>query len=196
MKLRQSARRILGRVVLSACAATGAHAQPIASPGTEGFSVVASGGEIFATYQGNSASYSNDLYLDGAFIFNNHATPVGTTVSLGNYAANTELIFELKVRNTNYSYFTGPATRNPDDRPHARVQSDWITAGTTLVSFEDLFNGPFDYNDLSFSFSNTSGSSTPPPPIPEPQTFLLMMLGLAILGTRVVKQRSLTARRG
>ena len=64
-----------------------ANAFPIASSG-EGASVVVSGtGSILATYQGNSAAYSNDLYLmldaagdpgdDGIvgndlFIFNNH----------------------------------------------------------------------------------------------------------------------------
>jgi hypothetical protein len=33
----------------------------------------------------------------------------------------------------------------------------------TLVGFEDLLNGPFDYNDMSFSLTNTtSGPPTCP----------------------------------
>jgi hypothetical protein len=41
-----------------------AFAFPIAKPGTEGLEVVVSGtGPVVATYQGNSASFSNDLYL-------------------------------------------------------------------------------------------------------------------------------------
>jgi hypothetical protein len=51
---------------------------PIAQPSTEGLEVVVSStGPVIATYQGNSATYSNDLYLvvDGTpandrFIFN------------------------------------------------------------------------------------------------------------------------------
>jgi hypothetical protein len=31
-----------------------------------------------------------------------------------------------------------------------------------LVSFEDLFNGPFNYNDLSFSFVPTTALAPPP----------------------------------
>lgn len=170
----------IGFSLASLFAVTVAQAHPIADPGTEGFSVTASGGEIFATYEGTTASYSNDLYLNGVFIFNNHSTPVGTTVSLGSFAANTELIFELRVNNTGESYFTGPAARNPDGYAHARVQSDWSTPGTTLVSFEDLYNGPFEYNDLSFSFTNTIG--TPLPPVPEPSTYALMVAGLALVG--------------
>lgn len=152
-----------------------ASAFPIAEPGTEGLLVIVSGeGPVIATYQGNSATYSNDLYLmldsegnpgdDGdfsndLFIFNNHSSPVGSVVNLGTYPDGTELIFRLEVQNTGYSYFTGPGSRNPDGQPHARVQGDW-QPNETLVSFEDLYNGPFVFNDLSFSFTNTSALPT------------------------------------
>jgi hypothetical protein len=152
---------------------------PIAPPGSEGFPVVVnSTNPIIATYQGNSATYSNDLYLmlDGAgnpgddgnpandrFIFNNHGSPVGSTVNLGSFLVGTELIFRLHVQNTGYDYFTGPASRNPDGNAHARVQANW-QPNETLVSFEDLLFGPFDYNDLSFSFTNTTPNF---PPVPQ-----------------------------
>jgi hypothetical protein len=74
-----------------------AHAFPIASTG-EGLNVLVGGTDpIVAKYEGNSASYSNDLYLmlDGSgtpgddgiasndmFIFNNHSSAVGSTVTL------------------------------------------------------------------------------------------------------------------
>jgi hypothetical protein len=32
---------------------------------------------------------------------------------------------------------------------------------TTLVSFEDLYDGPFHFNDLSFSFTNTGSLQCP-----------------------------------
>jgi hypothetical protein len=162
---------------------------PIAVPGTEGLKVlIASTDAVVATYQGNSASFSNDLYLvtdDGdpltdVFIFNNHTSPVGSTKDLGSFAVGTELLFRLHVNNTGNDFFTGDATRNPDNNFHARVQEEW-QPDETLVSFEDLFNGPFDYNDLSFSFSNTV---TTPPPVPEPISMMVLMGGLGLAGWR------------
>lgn len=183
-------RALLPGLLLAVVYAPQAMAFPIATPGTEGLNVLVGGSPVIATYQGNSASYSNDLYLeldalgnpgsDGnrandLFIFNNHASSVGSTVNLGNFTLGAELIFRLHVNNTGFDYFTGPASRNPDQSPHARVQQNW-QPGETLVSFEDLFNGPFDYNDLSFSFTNTQ--TTPPGTVPEPSALLLAGLGL------------------
>jgi hypothetical protein len=173
-----------------------ADAFPIADPGSEGFQVFVSGTDpIVATYQGNSAAYSNDLYLmlnalgqpadDGIlandlFIFNNHGNAEGDTKNLGAFALGTELEFRLFVNDTGFNYFTGPAIRNPDQHTHARVQANW-EPNTTLVSFEDLFGGPFDYNDLSFSFTNTSPNQEP---VPEPATLGLLASGLATLVAR------------
>lgn len=160
-----------------------AQAFPIAAPGTEGFLVISSGGDVVATYEGNSASYSNDLYLvnmlTNTIIFNNHTSPVGSTFDLGTYAAGTELIFKLFVNNTGNAFFTGPGSRNPDGLAHARVQNNW-QPGTTLVSFEDLFGTPEGangFNDLSFSFTNTIST-----PVPEPSSLALLGLGLVALG--------------
>jgi len=154
-----------------------ATAFPIAQAGTEGFLVIVNeSGPVTATYQGNSATYSNDLYLmldangnpgdDGnltndLYVFNNHLTPVGTQMLLGDFSAGTELIFRLYVRNTGYNFYTGPAARNPDGNAHARVEANWMPT-ESLVSFEDLYNGPFVFNDLSFSFSNTTALPATP----------------------------------
>ncbi len=166
---------------------------PIAMPGTEGESIYVAGSPIVATYQGNSAAFSNDLYLmldamgspgdDGdlsndLFIFNNHASAVGSEFDMGSFALGVELMFRLHVNDTGFDYFTGPASRNPDGKAHARVEEEWAP-GVTLVSFEDLFDTPEGvdgYNDLSFSFSNTT--ATPANPIPEPQTLAILSLGL------------------
>ena len=166
-------------VAAAAFVTLSAHAFPIAAPGTEGFLVIAAGGDVIATYQGNSASYSNDLYLvnTGAFVFNNHANSPGDTFDLGSFAAGTELLFKLHVNNTGDDFYTGPGSRNGDGNAHARVQNNW-QVGETLVSFEDLFGGPFDYNDLSFSFTNTVST----PNVPEPETYALMLAGLGVVG--------------
>jgi hypothetical protein len=180
--------------------ASTARAIPIADPGTEGFKVVVTGtAPIIATYQGNTATYTNLLYLmlngsgqpgdDGntandLFIFNNQLSPVGSTFNLGSFAIGTELEFRLFVTNTGDNFFSGPASRNPDNTAHARVQSNWAPI-TTLVSFEDLFNGPFNYNDLSFSFTNTAATGDP---IPEPTSLVLLgsgLLGLVSAGRRI-----------
>ena len=126
---------------LAAGACASAFAFPIATPGTEGFVVIAGGGDVVATYQGNSASYSNDLYLEntGAFLFNNHANSPGDSVDLGTFAAGTELVFRMHVNNTGYDYFTGPASRNPDGAAHgsgcthSAVLAARLALGDTLL---------------------------------------------------------------
>ena len=40
-------------------------------------------------------------------------------------------------------------SRNPDGVAHARVSSDFFGVNTTLVSFENLFEGPFRYNSCT-----------------------------------------------
>lgn len=183
-------RNTLGRAAIGTALvllAMTAHAFPIAAPGTEGLSVIVSGtNHVMATYEGNSAAYSDDLLLNGSLIFNNHATPLGTTVDLGSFTPGTELIFQLYVNNTGDSFYTGPASRNPDSHTHARVQADWLP-GTTLVSFEDLYNGPFNFNDLSFSFTNTTSGSVS---VPEPNPLVLMLAGIGIVGLMARSRRA------
>ena len=66
-----------------------ASAFPIAIAGTEGLKVIVNGTDsVIATYQGNSAAYSNDLYLGvsaaanpgDVFIFNNKETSFSVQV--------------------------------------------------------------------------------------------------------------------
>ena len=103
-------------------------AQPAAAAIIGGSVIVQNTGEVIATYRGNSAQFSNDLYLDSpdgffrtSIIFNNHASPIGSICDLGSFTAGTELIFHLHVNDTGNDWFTGPASRNDDGKPHARI---------------------------------------------------------------------------
>ncbi|MFT4517729.1 MAG: hypothetical protein ACI9JM_000106 [Halioglobus sp.] len=164
-----------------------AKAFPIASFGDGLIAVVNSTEDIIATYLGNSAQFSNDLFYGfttgdtSNFIFNNQETPLNTSVNLGSFAIGTELIFRLGVRDNNTNFLTGPGDRNLDGEIHARIQENWIP-NVALVSFEDLVGGPFDFNDLSFSFSNISGVSFG---VPVVGTLALCLGGLlAVFGVR------------
>ena len=188
-----------------------AMAVPIANTG-EGFNVVASGGVVVARFEGHTAAFSNLLHLVGftpsistviplppnptadGRIFYNHESPVGATVDLGFHAAGEVLHFYIESYGFNglNLLYAGAGSQNPDGHAHARVQAEW-EPGRTLVSFEDLLNGPFDYNDLSFSFSNTT-SAPPSSEVPLPGALPLFATGLGALGFLAYRrQRKATA---
>ncbi|MBO9577111.1 MAG: PEPxxWA-CTERM sorting domain-containing protein, partial [Sphingobium sp.] len=125
------------------------------------------------------------LYLDGSpdIIFTNGVNVVGDTKSLGFFTAGTELIFRLDVTFSGQSYFSGAASRNPDDVAHAAANTD---AGETFVGFEDLPNGgDHDYNDLVFSFSNTVAGT-----VPEPASWAMMIGGFALGGAALRRRKA------
>jgi hypothetical protein len=168
------------RSLLAAASLLGSVAGAQAAPILGASVIVASDGEVVAKFLGHTAGFSNDLYLDEpanalGIIFNNQTTPVGTTMSLGTFSAGTELIFRIHVINTGDDFFTGPASRNPDQLAHA-VVDDAYSATETYVGFEDLFGGgDLDYDDLQFSFTNVRST------VPEPGGLALLGLALAAL---------------
>jgi hypothetical protein len=184
----RTAHRILNRhalgLALTVALLGQAHAGPVAAVGTEGLSLIATGGEVWATYQGSTAGFNNVLFLEGRpeLLFNNRTTADGTEVSLGSFAAGTELVFRMNVNLGSTNYYTGPGQRNDDGLPHARAQAEWAP-GVTLVSFEDLGGlpeGANGYADLSFSLRGVSVSA-----VPEPTGLVLAVAGMmAAVGLR------------
>jgi hypothetical protein len=159
--------------------------------------IVPLSGNIVTTYLGNSALFSNDLYLqspDGAYtalIYNNHSSPPGTEVNLGFFAAGTELVFRLHVADIllgqNFDYYSGAGTNNVDGLAHARVDTQY-SINQTLVEFEDLYGTPegqYGFNDLIFSLRAVANDSSPlqaPTSVPEPAAQSLLLLGLLFIG--------------
>ena len=162
------------------------YAIPVASTGAGRSVIVANTGNVFATYMGSYAHYTDVLYLGDVLLFNNHTTPIGRVIDLGSFAAGTELIFRLGVTNTGIDFFTGDGSRNPDAKAHARVQSDYLVSGTSLVSFEDMVRGDFDFNDFNFTFTNTFAADTRNS-VPEPGSLALLAVGL--VGMAAIRKR-------
>ena len=126
---------------------------------------------------------------------------MGTSVNLGSFAAGTELIFKLLVRQTGDAFYTGPDKRNLDGLVHSLIQG---TTGQLLVGFEDLLGGgDFDYNDLVFALTNVDaivgagevGDSVDPggialeAAVDEPGSLLMLGSGLGAL-VWVMKRQS------
>ncbi|RWR33762.1 hypothetical protein D2T29_05720 [Sinirhodobacter populi] len=140
---------------------------------------VASAGEVTVTYIGSEAAFTNVSYFakDGSdqLLFTNVTAGQGT-ISLGSFAAGTELVFSMtSIGGGNvHSFLTG---------------TEYAKAGEVdgygfVVAFEDTINGDADYNDLVFSVSNVS-STLPAVPVPA----ALPLIASAFGGLLVLRRR-------
>lgn len=134
--------------VAALCAAASMSSAQIGDP------IVASGGDVTITILESTAGFTSDLYFDGPGgpILIGSNRDVGTSVNLGSFLPGTELVFRLFVRDTETTFFSGLASRNPDDLAHARVDP---FVGYSIVGFEDITGGgDLDYDDCTFRFEN------------------------------------------
>lgn len=153
---------LVGTAALVGLLAVPAQAVPITEQ-----TLITTGGNVIVTFVSNGAGFTSELFLDGPLgeefgaIFNNFTTDEGTSVDLGGFAAGTELIFKLIVKQTGDVFYTGLSSRNADAIGHAAIDEG---EGQVLVGFEDMFGGgDFDYNDLVFAFTNVVFTSAPDP---------------------------------
>jgi hypothetical protein len=158
-------------------------AAPVTAMAGVGDSLVASGGEIVARFEGTDAGYDSQMALvvtspaySSGWIFPNHSTTNGATVSLGSFAAGTVLDFQLQVVNNGNVWHSGSASLNSDGVAHANVIYNWNGTGRTYVGWEDMSGGgDRDYNDHMFSFTNIAA-------VPEPETYAMMLAGFGLTG--------------
>lgn len=125
------------------------------SPVIGAYVVVATTGDVTATFIHGSGSYSDFLYLDnggssfanggsgvtGNWIFENHLNSAGNTVDLGTFTAGTVLQFQIVADTTGVdwpsgtsgtqdsgsvlNWYTGPAALNSDGFAHAWVDGSY-----------------------------------------------------------------------
>lgn len=149
--------------------------------------LVATGGQVFVYFADVSSDFDSTLSLVspvsvGPF-FPNHGTVLGSFVNLGTFSAGQTLRFRLDVtQEGGHSYFTGPASGNPDNVVHAAT-AYWETDGAipfsgVILGFEDLFGGgDLDFNDNAFVLVNVA----PVLDSPEPSTWMLGISGAGLI---------------
>ncbi len=163
-----------------------------------GGTIVAAGGDVKVAFVSSSAAFRSFLQfyspttgtLVAGNIYNSDATPAGSIVNLGPFAAGAVLIFSIKVDQNldgtiDREYFMGDGSgsdsanpANPDLMAHAAVEfggaTFFVGANTARIGFEDLFGGgDFDFNDHVFDFQGVVATT-----IPNPSVLLLIGLGL------------------
>jgi hypothetical protein len=124
------------------------------------FEVVSGSSPVVVTCLGKSAMFTHRLYLDNKDRFICDSADKGKKVDLGTFPAETVLVFRLDVEQSGQSYYTGPASRNPDGVVHVKM-TDAGSSGWHF-GFEDIEGGgDRDFNDCLFLVSGVTAKAVP-----------------------------------
>ncbi len=97
---------------------------------------------------------------------NSKTTPAGTSFNAGQFKAGTELVFTLINNTHGYTFYTGPASRNFDNKVHADFRN--VSDNQWTIGFDD---GGGEYNNL-FNDLVITVTATPTGPTCTPNTSL------------------------
>jgi len=151
-------------VAVITVAAALAPAAPADAQAAIGGQLFATGGTVDIVVQPGTAAFTSRLFLlrpDGTRDNVALSTEVGKHVTLGPFPAGRELVFGITVLNGGPTFFTGPASRNPDGVAHADIMETRVR--TVLVGFEDhVGGGDRDYDDVAFEFTGDLAPNRPP----------------------------------
>lgn len=171
-------------VALAALPVAAASVDPAAIPGADTIGkqiYVKETGEVTVSYIGSDAGNTNFTYFvksgaDQLLYVNTFALSTDAPVSLGSFAAGSELVFSLT------SVGGGSAVEFLTGTQYAKA-GDTAAYGF-VVAFEDLLAGDFDYNDMVLGVSNAT-NELPPVPVPAALPLLASAFGgLAFLRRR------------
>ena len=156
--------------------------------------------QVTVTFLGGDASYHNAFgWVEGTPPGTLHylgtgndlvSTPIGASWDIGARAAYENNILYITPAETQLTYYSDPASANPDSLGHVQVVPIDPTAYVVTVGFEDLLGGgDQDYNDINLEVTCTPIIT--PPPVPEfPTMALPAALIIGLLGAVLFIKRT------
>ncbi len=153
--------------------------------------------DVTVTYLSTSAAYHNAFgWVEGVppgtlhYLGTGHVTSPGSSWDIGKRAAFENTILYITPAETHRTYYSDPATANPDKIEHVVVTPIDKYGYIVKVGFEDLYGGgDNDFNDIYLEVSCTPVSS--PTPAPEFPTIALPAgLIVGLLGVILFVQKS------
>ncbi|MCL6592061.1 MAG: carbohydrate binding domain-containing protein [Firmicutes bacterium] len=126
--------------------------------------VLSEDSDVKVQFHGGTAGYTSEVWAispQRQLLFIGNYSPSGQTINLGRFNAGTELIFGIYVRNTGYTYLTGPGSRNPDGQVHSAI---WDVGYQVWgIGFEDLYGGgDRDFDDIVLTITGSTICVLPP----------------------------------
>jgi hypothetical protein len=98
----------------------------------------------------SDTAYQDELWIDSpdnVRLAQAWVDPIGTSLTLGPYAADTEIVFAVSVQTTGDYWRSGSGTRNKDGVVHGAATYEGDCAWA--FGFEDLYGGgDMDFNDV------------------------------------------------